>query len=185
MIEIHIPSTKIFDESTMSFKPIKEKTLVLEHSLVSISKWEAKYQKVFLSKERKSVGETQYYIKCMTITQNVDDIYYSVIPKTEMIRIQRYIENPMSATFINGNNAQNKAQNSREPITSELIYFWMVSYNIPFKCEKWHLNRLLTLIEVCNFKNQDPSKNKMSKKELLSRNRALNEARKAKFNTKG
>lgn len=180
MLTIIIPETELFDDNKQEFMTLKPVTLQLEHSLVSVSKWESKWNKPFLSKEDKTAEETLDYIKCMTITQNVPDITFKRLTNKNIQDINKYIEAPMTATtFSNfGNSAP-----SREIVTSELIYYWMIALNIPLKCEKWHLNRLLTLIRVCNVKNSPPKK--MSSKEIMSRNAALNAARRKKLNSKG
>ena len=180
MIEITIPAFELWDEEKQEFYSCKETVLRLEHSLVSLSKWESKWHKPFLSKGAKTEEETIDYIKCMTLTQNTDPIVFKFITNENINKISKYIEDPMTATTFS-NNQNNKS--SREIITSELIYYWMIALNIPFECQKWHLNRLLTLINVCNIKNQPPKK--MSKKELMSRNAALNAARRQQLNTKG
>lgn len=181
MLHITIPATELWDENNEEFISIKEQTLQLEHSLISLSKWESKWCKPFLGKDEKTDEETIDYIRCMTITQNVDPNVYNYIPNETRDRIAEYINAPMTATWFN--NKQKSGQGSSEQITSELVYYWMISLNIPFECQKWHLNRLLTLIQVCNVKNQPPKK--MSKKSLMSRNSALNAARRKQFNTKG
>lgn len=179
MLTIEIPDQEFFNEETQEFFTMKGQILQLEHSLVSLSKWESKWNKPFLSKEDKTAEETIDYIKCMTITQNPKPHIYNLLTDKNILEIKNYIDAPMTATtFSNANQGH-----SREIVTSELIYYWMISLNIPMKCEKWHLNRLLTLIRVCNIKN-GPAK-KMSKKEIMSRNAALNAARRKKLNTKG
>lgn len=179
MLTIEIPDQEFFNEETQEFFTMKGQTLQLEHSLVSLSKWESKWNKPFLSKEDKTAEQTIDYIKCMTITQNPKPHIYNLLTDKNILEIKNYIDAPMTATtFSNVNQGH-----SREIVTSELIYYWMISLNIPMKCEKWHLNRLLTLIRVCNIKN-GPAK-KMSKKEIMSRNAALNAARRKKLNTKG
>ena len=180
MLEITIPARELFDENTQEFFTIKEQTLKLEHSLVSLSKWESKWCKPFLSKEDKSYEETIDYVKCMTITQNVDPKVYECIDANNISKINKYIDAPMTATTFSNDQ---KGKGNREIITSELIYYWMIALNIPFECQKWHLNRLLTLVRVCSIKNQ-PSK-KMSKRDIMSRNAALNAARRKQLNTKG
>jgi hypothetical protein len=154
--------------------------LSLEHSLVSLSKWESKWCKAFLTKDEKSFEETLDYIKFMTLTQNVDSEVYNYLTNGNISEINEYIEAPMTATYFSD---EKTSKTSREQVTAELIYYWMIALNIPFECQKWHLNRLLTLIKVCNIKNQPPKKR--SKKDIMSRNAALNAARKKQLNTKG
>lgn len=180
MLPITVKQADLFDDELQMFIPVKTHTLRLEHSLVSLSKWESKWHKPFLANTEKTYEETIDYIRCMNMTQNTDPMVFRALTDDQIRQINEYIDNPMTATTVpdikNG-------PPSREQVTSELIYYWMVALNIPFECEKWHLNRLLTLIKVTNFKNQPPKK--MSTSEILSRNRALNEARKKKFHTKG
>lgn len=180
MLQITVPATEEWDEAKNEFIVTKETKLQLEHSLVSLSKWESKWCKPFLSKEDKTNEEILDYIKCMTITQNVDPEVYNCLTADNFKEIKDYISAPMTATWFSDNV---KERGSSEQITSELIYYWMIALNIPVKFEKWHINRLLTLIKVCNIKNQ-PSK-KMSRNEIMSRNAALNAARRKKLNTKG
>lgn len=179
MLEITIPATEYYDENNNLFIKTKEQTLRLEHSLVSLSKWESKWCKPFLVKDNKTVEESIDYIRCMTLTQNVDPLVYNAITNDNIEKVANYIESPMTATTINN---RDKVSN-REIVTAEIIYYWMIALHIPFECQKWHLNRLLTLINVCNIKNS-PNK-KMSRSEILARNRALNEARRKQYNTKG
>lgn len=180
MLTITIPATELWDEVKQEFVTTKAQTLQLEHSLVSLSKWESKWNKPFLTKQAKTFEETLDYIKCMTLTQNVNPEVYKYISASNIQEINAYIEAPMTATFVT---EDKKGKSSREQVTSELIYYWMVALNIPFECQKWHLNRLITLIKVCNVKNQ-PSKKK-SKRDILARNDAINAARRKKFNSKG
>lgn len=180
MLRITIPATELWDEKTEEFVYIKEQTLQLEHSLVSLSKWESKWHKSFLSRSDKTDEETLDYIKCMTLTQNVDPDVYLYLTDDNIKQVNDYIGAPMTATVFRDDN-NNKG--NREVVTSELIYYWMIALNIPFECQKWHLNRLLTLIRVCNLKNTPPKK--QSAKEIMSRNAALNAARRKKYNSKG
>ena len=180
MLRITIPEAELWDESKQEFIHTKEHVLQLEHSLVSISKWESKWNKVFLSKTPKTYEETIDYIKCMTITQNIKDDVYRCVTEENIKQINKYIEAPMTATWFSKEN--NKGRSS-EQVTSELIYYWMIALNIPFECQKWHLNRLLTLIRVCNVKNTPPKK--MSKGSIQRRNAALNAARRKQLNTTG
>ena len=180
MLRITIPATELWDEKREEFITVaKEQTLQLEHSLVSISKWESNWCKPFMSKEAKTLEETIDYIKCMTITQNVSDETYDRLTNSNIDKVSKYISAPMTATTFHNSNQGT----SREIITSELIYYWMISSNIPMECQKWHLNRLLTLIRVCNVKNSPPKK--MGKREIMSRNAALNAARRKQLNSKG
>lgn len=180
MLRITIPAIEQWDEQSQQFIQTKEQTLQLEHSLVSLSKWESKWNKPFLSKGGKTTEETLDYIKCMTITQNVDPYVYNGFTAEHIDQINKYIEAPMTATtFVeNKNNRTN-----REVITAELIYYWMIALNIPFECQKWHLNRLLTLIRVCNVKNAPPKK--MGKRATANHYAQLNAARRQQLNSKG
>lgn len=180
MLEITIPATEQWDEANQEFITTKEQTLKLEHSLVSLSKWESKWCKPFLSKEGKTYEETIDYIKYMTLTQDVDENVYNCLTNENINQINKYMEAPMTATWFNDDKKQNR---SREQITAELIYYWMIALNVPFECQYWHLNRLLTLIKVCNVKNQTPKKR--SKREIMSQNAALNAARRKQLNSKG
>ena len=179
MLKIIIPAVEQFNDADNEFVTLKEQSLQLEHSLVSLSKWESKWCKPFLTKENKTTEESIDYIRCMTLTQNVAPNVYVGITLENIKQVSEYIEASMTATIF----SSAKKTTNKEVITAEIIYYWMITMNIPFECQKWHLNRLLTLINVCNIKNQ-PQK-KMSKKELMSRNASLNAARKQAFNTKG
>ena len=179
MLKITIPEMEFYDEDNNEFIMFNKQVLQLEHSLVSISKWESKWHIPFLDGKDKTLEQIIDYVRCMTITQNVKPEVYNRLTEDNLKAINDYIENPMTATTFSDINQRP----SREIITSEIIYYWMVSFNIPFECQKWHLNKLLTLIKVCNIKNSPPKK--MSRQEILSRNRALNEARKKNLNTMG
>lgn len=179
MLKITIPAGEQFDELNSIFISTKECTIQLEHSLVSISKWESKWCKPFMSKKEKTFEETIDYVRCMTITQNIDPNVYLFISNNNIDEINKYVEAPMTASWITKRNETK----SNEQITSELIYYWMISLNIPFECQKWHLNRLLMLIEIINAKNQPTDK--MSKKDILRRNAELNAKRRKSANTAG
>ena len=180
MLRIRIPGRELWDSKNERFVHTKAQDLQFEHSLVSLSKWESKYCKPFLHDNNKTNDELMDYIKFMTLTQNVDPEVYTRLGDDHIQLISDYIDAPMTATTFS---KSDKKWNSNEIITSELIYYWMVSLNIPFECQKWHLNRLLTLIRVCNIKNAPPKKR--STREILNRNAALNEARRQKLNSKG
>lgn len=180
MLQLTIPSVELWDESQQQFIYTKEQTLKLEHSLVSLSKWESKWCKPFLTKQEKTDEETIDYVRCMTITQNVDPKVYNYLTDENIKEVNKYIEAPMTATWFT---EDKNTKPNREQVTSELIYYWMIALNIPFKCETWHLNRLLTLIKVCNIKNQPPKK--MNNKELLGHHARLNASRRKQLNKKG
>lgn len=180
MLYITIPAAEFYDEEKNEFVYAKEQKLQLEHSLVSLRKWESKWCKAFLTKVDKTEEETIDYIKCMTITQNVDPEVYNRLTDKNIKQINEYIAAPMTATYIS---EENNGKPNRETVTAELIYYWMIALNIPFECQRWHLNSLLTLIKVCNIKNTPPKKR--SKKEIASRNAALNAQRRQQLNTRG
>ena len=180
MLKLTIPAVELWDEVKEEFVIAeKEQTLTLEHSLVSLSKWESKWCKPFLSKEDKTHEETIDYIKCMTITQNIDESIYDRLTSSNIEAVMDYISAPMTATTFSG---QTK-KGGREIVTSEIIYCSMIALNIPMECQKWHLNKLLTLIRVCDIKNTPPKK--MSKREVINKYAELNAARKKQFNSSG
>lgn len=181
MLQITIPETEMFDEVRQEFVYVKKPvTLTLEHSLVSISKWEAKWKKPYLSKEEKSTEEVIDYIRCMTITQNVDpDVYYALTEQNYR-DVQQYIDDPHTATTIKEIKHVTK---TGEGITSELIYYWMCAYQIPFEAQKWHFNRLMTLIRIAGIKNGQEQK--MSRTDAFKQQRELNAMRRAKHKSRG
>lgn len=180
MLYLTIPARENWDESQSKFIQSKSCTLQLEHSLISLSKWESKWCKPFLTKEEKTMDETVDYVRCMTLTQNVSNEVYANLTDENFREIHKYIEAPMTATTFP--HKQNHKPN-REIVTAELIYHWMIALNIPFECQKWHLNRLLTLVRVCDIKNQPPKKR--GKKAMMSERAALNKSRQKSLGTKG
>lgn len=179
MLKIHIIPPEHYDEEKEEFVQLKPQILQLEHSLVSLSKWESKWKMPFLGKEQKTLEETIDYIKCMVITQNVPDDIYDYLSNENINQVNDYIKDGMTATTFSNNNKGN----NREIVTAEIIYHWMISLNIPFECQKWHLNRLLTLINVCNIKNAPPKK--VGKKSAANSYAAINAARRQQYNSKG
>lgn len=179
MFEITIPESDYYDEARERFVTSKRQTLKLEHSLVSLSKWESKWKKPFLSDKPKTWEETIDYVRCMTITQNVNPDAYYAIDESGLKKIQEYINDSMTATWFR----KDSNRPSRRIITSEVIYSQMITLGIPVDFEKWHLNRLMTLIRVCSEENAP--KKKMGKKEILQQNRALNNARRKQHHTRG
>ena len=180
MLWITIPASECWDEYKQEFVYTKEKTLQLEHSLVSLSKWEAKWNKPFLSQKEMSREETLDYVRCMTITQNVPPETYYRLTNQQIQQISEYINAPMTATTFN--NEKNGKVN-RTVVTAEIIYHWMVALQIPSEYRKWHLNRLITLIRVCENKNSPPQK--MGPRATMNRYAAINAARRKQLNSKG
>lgn len=180
MLQLTIQPIELYDESKEEFVSFKGQTLRLEHSLVSISKWESKWCKAFLSKQEKTHEETIDYIRCMTITQNVDPEVYNYLSAADIAKVNEYIGAPMTATYIS---KDGREKPSKETITSELIYYWMIALQIPTDFDKWHLNRLLTLIDVCNIKNAPPKKR--TRRQIMSDNARLNAQRRKQLNSKG
>lgn len=168
-----------WDEKKEEFIPPVVATIELEHSLVSLSKWESKYCKPFISTESKTNEETLDYIKFMTLTPDVDPSVYEHLSERNINAINEYIDAPMTATTVPNTNTGG----GRETVTAELVYYWMIALTIPPQYDTWHLNKLLTLIKVCNFKNQTPKP--LSRQDAISRNKAINEANRKKYNTKG
>lgn len=182
MLQITITFDEQYDSKENRFFTPKAQTLTLEHSLVSISKWESKWEKPFLSSEKKTKEEIIDYIRCMTITQNVDPKIYYYIPSSELKKINDYISRPMTGTKFSNYGEQQKKK-SNKAISSEEIYFAMFSYGIPIECEKWHISRLFVLLKI--FEIRTSPKKKMSKSDIYSRNAQLNAARRNALNSKG
>lgn len=184
MLKVTIPKRELFDEKSERFIYFDGCELQLEHSLISLAKWESRWHKPFLAKQEKTDLEIRDYIRCMSLNKNVDPKIYNYIPQDVIKGIFNYIEDPMTAVqFGNKDALEPGASRRKEVVTAEIIYYWMVTLGIPMQCEKWHLNRLLTLIRVINIKTS-PNK-PMSKKDLAARNYKLNKARRAKHGTRG
>lgn len=180
MLKITVPGDEAFDDSDETFTTVGDVDLELEHSLVSLSKWESKFEKPFLGKEDKTSEEAIGYVKAMTLTPDVPDEVFKRLSEENLKTINSYLDAKMTATFFSDDSASPK---TGVVITSELIYYWMTVFQIPFECEHWHLNRLFTLIQICNLKQDKPKK--MSRSEIQARNRELNEQRKRQLGTKG
>ena len=176
-LTINIPANSLWNEDTERFINVKETKLVMEHSLLSISKWEAKFKKPFLVEGALDTSEkVLYYLECMTITpQNPDPNVYLCLTQDNMKKIMEYINDSMTATWFKEDNKKNR---SKDIMTSEVIYWEMIALEIPIEFQKWHLNRLMTLIRVCNAKNNPE---KMSKKDIAAENTAINAQRLAKM----
>lgn len=178
-LTIIVPENELYNRRTRQFIPVKQTVLTLEHSLVSISKWESKWEIPYLSRKEKTDEQVLDYIRCMTLTKNVDPNVYSVLTADNLLAIKDYIEKPQTATTIN---RHGKGGNNRT-VTSELIYCWMIMQNIPKEFEKWPLNRLMTLIEVCSVENSP--KKKRGFKETQDYYSQLNKARRKSLRSKG
>jgi hypothetical protein len=189
MLELTIPAQdQVWDSEKQEFSSHRGATIRLEHSLISISKWESKYHKPFLEEVEMTMDELNYYIKCMTLTQSVPDEIYNYLTEENYMAIKDYIADPMTATSFYDNTPGKKGPGPRKQIvTSELIYYWMIAQNIPLECEKWHLNRLMTLIKICSIKNAEANGKspKMSRREILQSNAELNRKRREAMHTKG
>ena len=180
MLTITVGGTDVYDESTGAFSTQGGVKLQLEHSLVSLSKWESEFEKPFLGNGGKAPEEILAYVQCMILAPNPPGEILHKLSKENLEVINAYIDRKMTATWFSD---QPGAPASREVITSELIYYWMTVFQIPFECETWHLNRLFTLIRICNIKQSKPKK--MSRAEVAARNRELNNQRKAQLRTRG
>ena len=183
MLLLKIPPVEYYDEENDLFSYSGERTIQLEHSLISISKWESRWHKPYLAEERRTMEESIDYIRCMTITPNVPDEEYQRIGDAQMDEVSAYILDPMSATEVSRRQKKEGVARRKDVVTSEKIYSWMIGLNIPLECQKWHLNRLFALIELCDAQNAPPKKK--SKRELIEENKALNQARRAQANSKG
>ena len=180
MLKIIVPGNDFFDDSIQEFVTVGDLVVELEHSLVSLSKWESIYEKPFLAPGEKSSEEILGYIKTMLINPEIPSDVFSRLSEDNLSKINEYIDAKMTATWFSEQRGQLKSQ---EIITSELIYYWMITFQIPIMCENWHLNRLFTLIRICNIKNAAPKK--MSRSETAARNRELNAQNRARLGTKG
>lgn len=180
MLEIVIPKQELWDEEKERFIRVKAQTLSLEHSLVSMSEWESKHEKPLLDRFKpQTVEERRDYIRCMTLNE-VDPAVYYALTKQDFNKVDEYMNSKQTATTF----AKSNQRGGQQFITNELIYCWMSQFNIPYEpCNRWHLNRLLTLIKVCSEENKEPSK--VPKGKAMEQQRALNEMRKAQWGTKG
>lgn len=186
MLEIIIPEEEFWDEKNETFiytSGTKGKKIQLEHSLISLRKWESKWHKPFLDEKEKTVEELNDYIRCMTLNHDVDPSAYDHIPGNILEQVTEYIKNPMTATWFSKDYSGKNLTAKKEIVTAEVIYCWMIQLNIPVEFQKWHLNQLMTLIKVVQLKSSPPKK--MGKKEAAAQRRALNAQRRAKYKTRG
>lgn len=191
MLKITVPGAKdAWDPIKEEFVTRKEQTLRLEHSLISIHEWEGIFHIPFLDNANMTPEQMMEYVKCMTLTPNVDPDVYNHLSKENIKDIQEYIADPRTATWFSKeaeNLAGKKGMGRKDVITSELVYYWMIAQNIPKECEKWHFSQLMTLIKVCSLKNEEANGkgNKMKKSQIYNQNRQLNAARRKQLHTKG
>lgn len=186
MLTIEVGGIEFFDEETQRFIALPKQTLMLEHSLISLAKWESKWKKPFLDddvKNEKTAEEMLDYIKCMTINNGVEDVVYNNLSYDDILKIKEYIDDPMTATWFTNHREGKGRARAGSKITAEILYYDMIALQIPFECQKWHLNRLLTLIRVCQIKSQPPKK--MGRKEAMRQQKAINAARRAQHGTAG
>lgn len=183
-IVIKIPKCEVYDEENDKFIEVNnEVTLVMEHNLIAISRWESKYHKPYLTKDTKTNEEILYYLECMTLTKGIEPYIYKCIPKSELVRISNYIDDPMTGTKIRESSYDKKSV-KEEIQSAELLYYYMFKLGIPKECENWHLNRLMTLMKVYGVKEEKPD-GKLSRSEMIARNKAINARNRAKFKSKG
>lgn len=181
MLDIYVKPCELFDEENNQFISVKATKITLEHSLMSISKWEAKHHKTFLSDKEKTPDELIDYIRCMTIGHNIDNIVYLALSEENLKEVEAYISESMTSIVFPEDkdpNRQKAGHRNGDALTNEVIYYYMLQLGIPFECDKWHISRLMNLIRVCAIKNG--SHQKMSQRDLLNRNAAINKQRRAK-----
>ena len=182
MLKLIISGDEFYNEETEEFTFSEPIVLELEHSLVSLSKWESKFERPFLSGGVRTIHDTLSYVEAMILTPNYPEDIVKQFKQEDLDKVNQYIGSNQTATTF-GTMPEQTHKSKGETITAELIYYWMVAFSIPFECETWHLNRLFSLVRICNLKNSKPKK--MSKSEIAARNRALNEKRRAELGTSG
>ena len=183
MLTITVSGEELWDAGTETFSTFEDTILELEHSLISLSKWESKHKKAFLGPEPKSTEEVIDYIKIMVLTPSFPSEIFSRLSPENLTDINEYLDSSESATTF-ANIRQTKGRS--EIITAELIYFWMVNHQIPFECQYWHLNRLFALIRICNIKNlKDKKMSKSDRAAMIQERRNLNAQRKEQLGTTG
>lgn len=180
MLRIFVKGKELFDETSQEFINVNDTVLELEHSLISVSKWESKWHKPFISSKNKTEEETFDYVRCMTMNKGVSPYVYLILSDENIKDIEDYINDSQTALYMN----DDKKGGSQKVITNEIIYSWMIQFGIPVQFEKWHLNRLLTLIKVMDRRTSPPGK-RMTKREIMQRNSEINKARRKKLNSKG
>lgn len=186
MYELKVKGGELYNNLTKEFIYVKPHTLIIEHSLISLHAWEAIWHIPFLGDQKLNYEQIVSYIKCMTLNHDVDPNIYLFITDENIKEVNAYIDNPMTATWFGDGLGTSKKKKKRAGriVTAELLYYYMLSLNIPFECRKWHLNQLITLIKVCNEENETPNK-KVSKRDFIKRRDEINEMRKKQLHTTG
>lgn len=180
MLTIEVGGQELFDSETEVFVQRKPVRLVLEHSLRSLSKWESKFEKPFLSREPHTNEELYVYVECMVLEMDGPD-YFDIRDYPEVLApVNEYINKAGTATTFT---EHSQRPPSREVITAELIYFWMLEHGIPFETDRWNLNQLFALIRICGIKRS--KKKGMNRREIAEQNRMLNAQRRAQLGTSG
>lgn len=185
MLVLNIPESEVFDESSAKFIKYPAVNLHMEHSLLALSRWESKWQLPFLELKTKTNEQTYDYLACMTITRGVTADTFKVLQPIHLAKINAYISSSQTATTFQDLRKDRPISKKSSTVTSELIYYTMIQHGIPFECEKWHLNRLMTLIRVCSIKSRDGKGDRMSRRDLSSTIRDLNASRRGALNTRG
>lgn len=180
MLKIHVPPKEWYDEKRNEFISFDGADIELEHSLYSISEWESKWEKPFAKDSAMKRVEFLDYVRCMALNK-VDKLAYLSLTNKNVADINNYIKARHTATWFQKTNAPNGRRS--ETITSELVYYWMIEHGIPFSCDRWNFNRLMTLIEVCNRKNSKPGKRNQN--DMLLEQHRLNMERRKRLNTNG
>lgn len=181
MLLVSIKEQRLWDEKKEEFILLKPAEFEIEHSLSAVKKWESKYKKPFFGREEKTIEDILNYIRCMTLTRGVDPDVYNYIPQENLKEILEYIGDSMTASWFS--KTPEEKGGKREIVTAELVYYWMITLQIPLECENWHLNQLFTLIRVFAVKNG--KNNKMNKKDAAAYREAINQANRARFKSKG
>lgn len=181
MLPIHVEARELWDEENQQFINTEPFDLLLEHSLFSISKWEAKYHKPYITSD-KTAEEALDYLSMMVIGKQPDPIVFRLLTEDQIKKINKYINDPMTATVFSEEEEKeaNGQQKRNKFVTSEEIYYWMTAQNIPFECQYWHLNRLITLVKICAIENKpkDKKKKRMTSSDLAARRAKMEAARK-------
>lgn len=179
---------ELFDEETNTFLHPVGKKLHLEHSLLSISKWEAEWEIPFLNTDKTS-EQSLSYIKCCVLDDDFDELLLNTLSDKNILDFNAYLSKGMTAKkIIDLRSSLSQKRKSRRPasqkaLTSEDIYYSMIQFHVWKECEEWPLQRLLSLLQLCSLKSN--STGEMSKSDQAKFYREENARRKAKYHTNG